>query len=414
MGRIRILVGVAAAASSLSLVAGEARAITLPDSSSCSTASPNGCLKIENTDANDAGPTIYGVNDGYGAAIRGSGFVALEAQGGYYGVNASAFIGVFGQTNTNGMGVYGSAGSAASSYGVYGYAAGSGAFAVYGTASGTNGNGVYGTGPIGVHGVSTASAVLGEATGSSTSAYGVKGTSSNGYGVYGFSSNGTGVFAQSNSGTALMVNSGGTTAPVLWVQNLTNPDVGVLSQVTGSGTAIRGENQNPDGNGWAGYFQGRVYSTDWFYTNGWQSSDARLKKEVAAAPYGLSAVAALRPVVYKWKDSTRANGRQIGFIAQEIQNVVPEVVNKEASSGMLSVNYTGLIPVAVKAIQEQQVMIREQQATIARQEARIQALEQRPIVASMFSGGVNLSVAIGAFAALAFNVIRRRKQQAAK
>jgi hypothetical protein len=81
---------------------------------------------------------------------------------------------------------------------------------------------------------------------------------------------------------------------------------------------------------------------------------------------------------------------------------------------MLSVNYTGLIPVAVKAIQEQQGMIREQQATIARQEARIQALEQRPIVASMFSGGVNVSVAIGAIVALLLNVLRRRKEQPAR
>ncbi len=54
---------------------------------------------------------------------------------------------------------------------------------------------------------------------------------------------------------------------------------------------------------------------------------------------------------------------QIGFSAQDLQKVYPELVITD-SDGMLSVNYTGLIPVLVEALKEQQVLIDSQKATI--------------------------------------------------
>jgi hypothetical protein len=184
-------------------------------------------------------------------------------------------------------------------------------------------------------------------------------------------------------------------------------NVGVYGSSSGTGYGVYGNNTSSTG--WAGYFNGKVYSTA-----GYSSSDARLKKDVAGLGYGLKDVSALRPVTFRWKDASRGDERNIGFIAQDIQKVVPELVSEDTKSGMLAVNYTGLVPVLTKAIQEQQAMIRDQQLTIARQEARLAALEQRPIVASMFSGGINLSMAVGAVAGLVLTVVRRRKRAAAQ
>jgi hypothetical protein len=253
------------------------------------------------------------------------------------------------------------------------------------------GGGVYGasTDYYGVYGrtTGTGSAIVGEATNSnayagyftgqvvvSTSAYvGISGTGPNG-----------GVIGQASAGSGF----------------------GVQGVATGTGDGIVGVNTS--GSGRAGYFNGNVSVFGTVYASaGYTSSDGRLKKDVVALPYGLKELAGLRPVTFKWKDERRGDGRYIGFIAQDLRKVVPEVVDQDSKTGMLAVNYASLVPVLVKSIQEQQ-------ATIARQDARIQALEQRPVLASMFSGGINVSVAIGAFAALALNMIRRRKQQAAR
>ncbi len=86
------------------------------------------------------------------------------------------------------------------------------------------------------------------------------------------------------------------------------------------------------------------------------SSDRRLKTNISDMQNGLSTVMALHPVTYDKKKSISDNKydhREIGFIAQEIQKVLPSVVieNKDADK-TLAVSYTELIPVLTKAIQE--------------------------------------------------------------
>ena len=51
---------------------------------------------------------------------------------------------------------------------------------------------------------------------------------------------------------------------------------------------------------------------------------------------------------------------QIGVIAQEVQKLFPELV-KENAKGELSVNYSGLIPLLITAMKEQQQLIENQQ-----------------------------------------------------
>jgi len=49
--------------------------------------------------------------------------------------------------------------------------------------------------------------------------------------------------------------------------------------------------------------------------------------------------------------------KKIGFLAQELRKVIPEVVVGDESKENLAVNYIEIIPVLVKAIQEQQQQI---------------------------------------------------------
>jgi len=95
------------------------------------------------------------------------------------------------------------------------------------------------------------------------------------------------------------------------------------------------------------------------------ASDSRIKKNIVNSNYGLSTVLKLRPVEYNLISNDL---KQVGFIAQEVQKLVPEVVTgKEGdlSKGeILGITYSNLVPVLTKAIQEQQKQIEELKALI--------------------------------------------------
>lgn len=83
------------------------------------------------------------------------------------------------------------------------------------------------------------------------------------------------------------------------------------------------------------------------------ASDARLKTNIHDISYGLSEVTKLRPVFFNWKEEVKGLEREVGFIAQEVRNIVPEIVRGvEAEDSYLSLNYSKLAAVLVKAIQE--------------------------------------------------------------
>jgi len=109
------------------------------------------------------------------------------------------------------------------------------------------------------------------------------------------------------------------------------------------------------------------------------SSDRRLKKEIAHIDYGIETIKKMRPVHYKWKDESLGQRKQLGFIAQDLQSVLPEVVSKsniskkdlrdrgQTKSEMeetYGVYYNEIIPVLVKAIQDQQEQIEALQAEV--------------------------------------------------
>jgi len=88
-----------------------------------------------------------------------------------------------------------------------------------------------------------------------------------------------------------------------------------------------------------------------------QTSDRRLKRDIQELNYGLSAVLALHPVSFRWVGQ-EDDRTQLGLIAQEVEPVVPEAVRRDADPNTpWAMTYTTLVPVLVKAIQEQQATI---------------------------------------------------------
>jgi hypothetical protein len=125
------------------------------------------------------------------------------------------------------------------------------------------------------------------------------------------------------------------------------------------------------------------------------TSDARYKKNIQPLNIGLSIVTQLKPVTFEWKDEVRSmgigtarpqmslekdrhpldpamQGKQMGFIAQDVEKVLPSVVvtqpDSEKTKGM---KYSELIPVLVRAIQEQQVQLTKDEATIAAMKVKL-------------------------------------------
>ena len=86
-------------------------------------------------------------------------------------------------------------------------------------------------------------------------------------------------------------------------------------------------------------------------------SDARLKKEVKDLGYGLDEILKLRPVSFKriGEDTDRT---EMGFIAQEVREVMPEIViEAQDEEKTLTMSYDKMVAPLVRAIQEQQAMI---------------------------------------------------------
>ncbi|GGH43225.1 hypothetical protein IA57_11125 [Mangrovimonas yunxiaonensis] len=99
-----------------------------------------------------------------------------------------------------------------------------------------------------------------------------------------------------------------------------------------------------------------------------QNSDRRLKNNIEDLPYGLNEILELAPVSYNWKRYPE-KGKSLGLIAQEVQPIINEIVHEAEDKGKtLSVSYIELVPVLIKAIQEQQAIIDQQAQTIQNQE----------------------------------------------
>ncbi|MEQ8324988.1 MAG: tail fiber domain-containing protein [Vicingaceae bacterium] len=142
---------------------------------------------------------------------------------------------------------------------------------------------------------------------------------------------------------------------------------------------------------WAGFFTGHVNVTG----NTFNLSDRKLKKSIKPLSDASQLLNALTPKSYYFRRDefpqlSLSEGKNFGFIAQEVEEVMPEIVengiqaaiyNKEGELledevTFKTMNYTALIPVLVQGHKDQQNVIQEQLAQIELLEDRIAALEE--------------------------------------
>ena len=141
--------------------------------------------------------------------------------------------------------------------------------------------------------------------------------------------------------------------------------------------------------GYAVYAQGNTYTT-----GSYLPSDIKLKSKISALDSGLNTLMQLKPKTYYYKQEqydfmNLPEGLQYGFLAQEIESILPNLTKRSFQAydeptstskdgqgiEFTAINYTGLIPIMVSAMQEQQEVIETQEARIKSLEDRLNQLE---------------------------------------
>jgi hypothetical protein len=210
-------------------------------------------------------------------------------------------------------------------------------------------------------------------------------TSGGMYGLYNYTSRGSsassGIIYGAYSAT---YNSVGTSATYAFrgyaSGNSTGSKYGIYCSTGGSGTR------------YAGYFVGDVYSS-----GSYLPSDESLKRNISDYDNALDQLSSIEVKEYEYLhegDMSKMDlpkGRQVGIMAQNIESVFPQLTKetefdlnddpenedenrKENILKFKAVNYTGIIPVLVKATQEQQAIIKNQSENISQQNEEIEAL----------------------------------------
>jgi len=119
----------------------------------------------------------------------------------------------------------------------------------------------------------------------------------------------------------------------------------------------------------------------------WMASDRKLKRNIKPIRSAIETVQQLSGVTYNYNTDVRpelrlSDERQYGFIAQEVEKVIPELVRPAITptgeeDDYVVMNYDGIIPVLTEAIKEQQEIIDDQQAVINRLLERLNDVESK-------------------------------------
>lgn len=342
--------------------------------------------------------TVYGYGTGSSYGVYGTaasyGVYGYSSSG--YGVaGVSGYLGVYGSGST--YGAYASGGTyglyaSGSSYGVYGNS--SSYYGVYGNGGtyGVWGNSSY----LGVYGVGSTYGVYGSSSYLGT--YGSGGT----YGVYGYSGTNVGVYGYTGGG--------GT------------DESGVYGYCASYGYGLRGYSYYgsgvyAQGGAWGGYFVGSVYSSGTY-----QGSDESLKQNIRDFGSAMDIINKLHPKQYEYKQDGNyklmnfPTGTRYGLIANDVEKVLPGLVKDatfdpnmakpqkpvtkdgekaEAQTAKADVmnfkalNYTELIPIMIKAIQElnqQNTDLKSQVTTLSQ---TVDQLKKGTVVASASDALIN-------------------------
>lgn len=108
-------------------------------------------------------------------------------------------------------------------------------------------------------------------------------------------------------------------------------------------------------------YEGDFYNI--FYNNLYSSSDKRLKSNIEEDGISHEEIYKVKTYNYQFKDDNEGRKRH-GVMAQEIQELLPELVSKD-QDGYLAVNYVDMIPLMLRAIQDQKQTIDALQAELS-------------------------------------------------
>jgi|GEM_PF-991302 len=318
------------------------------------------------------------------SATNTSGIVTSAGGIGIQATSTAGGFGVFANCDGN-IGVYGAGGYA----GLSGYSSGPSSYGVIGSGALY---GVYGSGQYGVYG---------------SGQYGVFGSGSD-YGVYG--SGIIGVSARSNVTGGSGVSSFASGTDNYGVYTYSTNSIGVYGGTGNSGS-------------YAGYFNGNVFCTGLY-----SGSDEKLKKNITRVDNAMDIINKLQPKFYEYRnDGNYAKmmlpaGKHYGFVAQDLETVLPGLVKQsqfntakagggkempvagrpdpkggtaqpkpteplKAATGEIidfkAVNYTEIIPILVKAMQEQDQAILEKDKKIEAMQTEIDKIKEILIAKGM-------------------------------
>ncbi|MEC5395100.1 tail fiber domain-containing protein [Bergeyella sp. RCAD1439] len=109
------------------------------------------------------------------------------------------------------------------------------------------------------------------------------------------------------------------------------------------------------------------------------NSDVRLKKDIINMNNATASINGLRTVTYHWNELGKKKGGndalQYGFIAQEVEKVMPNLVVTDAE-GFKSVNYVAVVPVLVKALQEKDTEVKLLKSEVEQMKADLEAIKK--------------------------------------
>jgi len=121
------------------------------------------------------------------------------------------------------------------------------------------------------------------------------------------------------------------------------------------------------------------------------TSDIRLKKNISKLGYGLNEILRIEPISYQWKNSSNPAQVKLGFSAQQLLEIIPEIVktndnvfdedsrnSTSIKNENLGVYYSDLIPVLTNAIQEQQQMIMTLKSTVEELKRQVELIQNTP------------------------------------
>jgi uncharacterized protein YqkB len=164
-------------------------------------------------------------------------------------------------------------------------------------------------------------------------------------------------------------NSSGTYGQRIYITGGGNVGIGTtspLALLNVMGTVRINSTSAPDANY---YLQLENSSAQKAKANAWDTySDSRIKTNRQPIINAIDKINLLNPTYYNQHDSYVENDllnidynnsyKSLGFIAQEVYEVIPEAVNMGTTNELWAMDYTKLIPVLTKAIQEQQALIK--------------------------------------------------------